>query len=90
MPRLALLSVSSSVLSTLLVGALLAATAEAQQHLYTFNGDSAGDHFGESVGGAGDVNKDGFADLIVGAPNDGNNGTRSGSARDRKHCYVYL
>jgi hypothetical protein len=32
------------------------------------NGDSAGDHLGTSVAGAGDVDKDGFADVIVGAP----------------------
>ena len=49
--------------------------------LYTFNGDSLGDQFGYSVGGAGDVNNDGFADLVVGAPFDDNNGTNSGSAR---------
>ena len=35
--------------------------------LYTFNGDSANDNFGGSVSGAGDVNKDGFPDVIVGA-----------------------
>jgi large repetitive protein len=49
--------------------------------LYTFNGDSADDSFGESVSGAGDVNNDGFADLIVGASLDDNNGSNSGSAR---------
>ena len=49
--------------------------------LYTFDGDSAGDHFGRFVSGAGDVNSDGFDDVIVGAPLDDNNGGGSGSAR---------
>ena len=49
--------------------------------LYTFDGDSAGDEFGYSVSDAGDVNEDGFADLIVGASRDDNNGSNSGSAR---------
>ena len=49
--------------------------------LFTFNGDSAGDGFGSSVSGAGDVNGDGRADLIVGASGDDNKGDDSGSAR---------
>jgi len=36
--------------------------------LHTFNGDSSAMPFAESVSGAGDVNMDGFDDVIVGGP----------------------
>jgi hypothetical protein len=49
--------------------------------LYTFDGESAGDLAGFGVTGAGDVNNDGYADIILGAFGDDNNGSNSGSAR---------
>lgn len=35
--------------------------------LYSFRGDLSGDYFGDTVSSAGDVDADGFADVIVGA-----------------------
>lgn len=49
--------------------------------LLTFYGDSAHDRFGTSVSGAGDVNDDGYADVIIGAQLDDSNGSNSGSAK---------
>ncbi len=47
---------------------------------FRINGESAGDRSGISVASAGDVNGDGFADLIVGAFRAEPNGTKSGAS----------
>jgi hypothetical protein len=51
-----------------------------------YQADSKAPHgrFGHSVGNAGDVNKDGYADLIVGAP-----GTRSGNINPVGSAFVF-
>jgi len=52
--------------------------------LYVFTGEAAFDQFGLDAGPAGDVNGDGFADLIVGARGNDAGGTNAGRA------YVFL
>ena len=47
---------------------------------FVINGASEGDQSGRSVSGAGDVNGDGFDDLIVGADGADPNGTNSGAS----------
>ena len=47
---------------------------------FVINGVSMSDQSGRSVSGAGDVNGDGFDDLIVGAPYDDPNGVYSGAS----------
>lgn len=47
---------------------------------FRINGESTYDQSGFSVAGAGDVNGDGFADLIVGAPDAAPHGTFSGAS----------
>ncbi len=47
---------------------------------FAINGINAGDESGYSVSGAGDVNGDGYGDLIIGAPGSNQNGTASGQS----------
>jgi len=51
--------------------------------LYAFTGEAEEDNFGVSVSGAGDVDGDGYSDLIVGAEGNDAGGTSAGRA------YVY-
>ena len=44
------------------------------------SGVTPGEQFGASVASAGDVNGDGYLDLIIGAPRAAPNGTNSGTA----------
>ena len=55
----------------------------AWEEIYTFDGEAAGDVLGFSVSGAGDVNSDGYDDVIVGAPWNDAAGSHAGRA------YVY-
>ncbi|MCK5559872.1 MAG: FG-GAP repeat protein, partial [Thermoplasmata archaeon] len=53
----------------------------------TFTGAQTGDQFGFSIACAGDLNSDGYSDVIIGAPyNDGPSGTRT----DAGAVYIYL
>ena len=46
---------------------------------FYLEGESADDHFGHSISAAGDINHDGFDDLVVGAQGNDTNGSNSGT-----------
>lgn len=48
-----------------------------------FHGENSGDHFGEHVASAGDVNNDGYSDVLISAPSSDTNFNSSGSV------YIY-
>src|SRR5215831_5988536 len=47
---------------------------------FQINGEAAGNYAGLSVSSVGDINGDGFADIIIGAPTAAPNGTYSGAS----------
>jgi len=51
--------------------------------LLTFSAEKSSDNFGQHVSGVGDINGDGYADVIVGAPGNSAGGEKAGRA------YVY-
>lgn len=61
-----------------------ATSASAVQRLSTFPGENVGDQFAISVCNAGDVDGNGYADLLIGASLEDGGGTSSG------RCYLFL
>ncbi len=67
-----------SSLSIVLLTAIAVLAQSTQSHV--FHGPAAGDRLGDAVAAAGDVDADGFDDVIVGLPSADQNGPASGSA----------
>jgi hypothetical protein len=70
------------------LGSTVGTTAGTRQILNDPNTTATSDHFGRSVAGAGDVNGDGYADVIVGAQ--GANTTDNGTASSQGRAYLFL
>jgi hypothetical protein len=68
-------------IAALAAGTLLASSASSQTEFLMLAGDSAGDRFGHSLAGVGDVDGDLVPDWAVGAPYDTPAGPMSGSVR---------
>jgi len=54
--------------------------ADGATDIFVFDGEARGDQAGTSVAGGGDVNGDGLADLLFGAPYNDENGSSAGKA----------
>jgi hypothetical protein len=57
--------------------------------LYQYQGDAADDVFGISVHGCGDVNRDGWPDFIIGAPQTSNTGSLGGCGAGPGYARLY-
>jgi hypothetical protein len=72
------------LLATVLALPHASVTAQVQashQVIFQFHGDAPGDYLGLSLAAAGDVNADGYPDIVAGAPLADRNGTQSGMVR---------
>ncbi len=74
-------STTLTILSAAVLALACASESSAQYRMYDFEGYLGQDDFGFSVDGIGDINLDGYDDMIVGAANDDDFGIDSGSAR---------
>lgn len=70
-----------AAVSCLFANCILAAAGAAQGHLYTLYGSAPGESLGASLDGIGDVDRDGHADFIVGAPDDPYSSSAAGTVR---------
>src|SRR5690349_6497862 len=61
-------------------GAVISLAALDGRTGFRLDGEAAGDQLGASIASIGDVNGDGFDDIIVGAPDAQPNGSHSGSS----------
>lgn len=68
--------------SAVLMCAVLGGPALGQTLLFRADGKAQGDRYAESVGSAGDFNRDGYDDFIVGGKFDDSNGVNAGIALD--------
>ena len=59
----------------------LAARATAQSQIFELVGSNGGDRLGHAVAAAGDVNGDGYDDVIIGIPQEDTSGAAAGAAR---------